>query len=395
MIHAENPINEIERLEALVRYDILDTDPEKEYDDIARIAAHVCNMPVAMVSFIDETRKWYKATFGIASKEMAREIAVCSHTIVYDEEIMVVEDARKDVRFIDSPATQGSTPTIFYAGVKLVDSEGFVLGTICVVDHKPNTINDRQSEILHSLGNQVIKLLEHRRNNILLNKIKQHVKMQYEELEKFTYAVAHDINSPINSIISLAQLLESQPHIDTETRSFASKMIDSGYKLTDYVSSILDYYKSDKLSTHKKEEVSVHSSLKKILALIDPQDSCEFRLLKEDVTIHVRVAALDQILINLIKNAITHCDKKKTFIEVDFNESDSFYTFSIQDNGPGIDLNDQEKIFGFMETLQHRNTSGSGIGLALVKKIVEKEGGTVSVASTPGKGCTFHFTLRK
>lgn len=395
MINADKPTNELERLEALVRYEILDTDPEKDYDNIAKIAAHVCDVPVALVSFIDATRKWHKAAVGIEAKEMSREIAVCAHTIVNDEEIMIVEDTRKDIRFIDSPATQGNTPTIFYAGVKLIDSDGFVLGTICVVDHKPNMISDNQAEILISLANQVTKLLEHRRNNIILNKIKQHLKMQYEELEKFTYAVAHDINSPISSMIAFAQLLEEQPHLDAESKSYASQMINSGYKLSDYVSNILDYYKSDKLSALEKEEVSLHSALKKIQTLIDPQANCAFSFSKEDIVINVRTAALDQVLINLLKNAIKHCDKTKATIHVDCNESSSFYEFSIRDNGPGIEEEDHEKIFGFMETLEKRKTSGSGIGLAIVKKIVEKEGGTVSVNSTLGEGCTFQFTLKK
>jgi len=95
---AQKPANEIERLEALVQYDILDSDPEGEYDDIARIAAHICNVPVAIVSFIDKERKWHKAKVGIAATEMKRDIAVCSHTIVANHETMIVEDTRNDER---------------------------------------------------------------------------------------------------------------------------------------------------------------------------------------------------------------------------------------------------------------------------------------------------------
>lgn len=90
------PANEAERLEELELYDILDTPPEKEYDDIAELATFVSGMPVGMVSFLDQTRKWYKAVTGVKSREMDRTIAVCSHTMVDQAQIMIIEDARND-----------------------------------------------------------------------------------------------------------------------------------------------------------------------------------------------------------------------------------------------------------------------------------------------------------
>lgn len=395
MITPDKPNEEIERLDALVRYEILDTEPEKEYDDIAKVAAHVLDMPVAMVSFIDKTRKWYKAVVGIDSREMPREIAVCSHTIVFDQEIMIVEDTTKDIRFIDSPATKGKTPTIFYAGVKLVNSEGFVLGTICVIDHKPNSINDKQAEILIALGNQVIKLLEHRRNSILLSKINQQMANQYSELEKFTYAVAHDINSPISTMISLAQLMESQLEIDAETKSYTSRIKDAGYNLTQFVNNLLEYYKSDKVESMEKENISLHATIKKISGLLDPESKCQFQLKCHDVTIYVRAIVIDQILINLIKNSIKYCDKEQPIVSIDFSDNESFYQFTIEDNGIGIDPSDQNRIFDFMVTLNPKKLGSSGIGLSLVKKLIEKEGGTISVDSMLGKGSSFQFSIKK
>ena len=112
--------NEVERLLALSEYQILDTLPEQGYDDIVKLAAHVCNTPIALVTLVDESRQWFKAKVGLTVNETPRRDAFCAHALLEPERIMLVEDASKDPRFADNPLVLGAPQIRFYAGVPLL-----------------------------------------------------------------------------------------------------------------------------------------------------------------------------------------------------------------------------------------------------------------------------------
>lgn len=144
MTPADLPLNEEERLKVLNTYDVLDTLPEEDYDGITAIAASICNTPIALVSIIDKNRQWFKSHHGLAAKETPREFSFCAHGILNPDELFIINDATKDARFVDNPLTTGDPHVIFYAGAPLNSSEGFPLGTLCVIDNKPNTLNEKQ-----------------------------------------------------------------------------------------------------------------------------------------------------------------------------------------------------------------------------------------------------------
>lgn len=394
---AKKPIDEIERLEALVQYEILDSEPEREYDEIARIAAQVCDVPVAIVSFIDKNRKWHKAKVGINATQMKRDIAVCSHTIISDQEMMIVEDTRNDDRFEDSPVNQGATPVVFYAGVKLRSTEGYVLGTLCVVDHKPNRISERQQETLHSLGNQVMQLLEHRRNAELLRKIKDEQQKRYDELEQFTHTVIHDINSPLANIVGVADLLQTDVKAGEDIpRQQLEKYIGlirhAGLTLKLFMTELLDYYKADNFSAAAAEPIDLLSWLEELRQIIDPQRKYDIRLPEQTAAIRVRKVALRHIFINLIQNAIKHNPQEGLEVRIGFEMQGDGYRFSVSDNGKGIAPEDYQKVFDPLTTL-NISTSGTGLGLAIVKKIIDKERGDIRLSSPESGGCTFDFII--
>lgn len=398
MQQAHKPANEVERLEALVQYDILDSDPEDEYDDIARIAAHICGVPVAIISFIDKDRKWHKAKVGISASEMNRDIAVCSHTIVADQETMVVEDTRNDERFKESPVNQGKTPVVFYAGVKLRNFEGFVLGTLCVVDHKPNQIESEQMSMLESLANQVMQLLEYRRNSQLLVKIKDIHKMQYQGLEEFTHTVIHDINSPMANVVGLADLLESDVKASVEldksmVESYVGMIKRAGINIQLFISELLDYYKSDSLSGIPPQEIQFNAWITSLIQMLDPHRKIDIELPPLEQPLIVRKVALRHVFSNLIQNAIKHNPDIELEIVISLKDLETHYEFTVSDNGKGI-KGDAVKIFTPLYTLNGA-TSGTGLGLAIVKKIVEKEGGTINLLPFDEAGATFIFTIKK
>ena len=135
------PDNEDSRLLALRSYVVLDTEPEPAFDALARIAARVLGVPIALVSLVDADRQWFKARYGLDVRETSRDISFCGHVVANDERL-VVPDAQVDSRFVDNPLVVGEPRVRFYAGVPLRAPQGEVLGTLCAIDHAPRQPSD-------------------------------------------------------------------------------------------------------------------------------------------------------------------------------------------------------------------------------------------------------------
>ena len=152
-------MDEARRLEALRYYDILDSAPDAAFDDITRIAAYICDTPIALVSFVDEDRQWFKARVGLDMAETGRCLSMCAWAIL-DQELFEVADTWLDGRFADNGLVVGEPFIRFYAGVPLRSAEGMNLGTLCVIDQVPRNLSESQRGVLRALGNQVSRLLE-------------------------------------------------------------------------------------------------------------------------------------------------------------------------------------------------------------------------------------------
>ena len=157
------PENEAARLESLHRYDVLDTLPEQEFDDLSRLAALICGTPIALVSLIDTNRQWFKARIGIEQSETPRDVAFCAHAIL-EPGVMVVPDAMTDERFRTNPLVTGDPNLRFYAGAPLITQDGHALGTLCVADRTPRELSAEQLDSLRALSRLVVNELELRRS---------------------------------------------------------------------------------------------------------------------------------------------------------------------------------------------------------------------------------------
>ena len=157
------PGNENERLSSLDSLNILDSEQEREFDSLVRVAALVCEVPIALISFVAHDRQWFKANVGLPGvSETDRRLAFCAHTIL-QEDIFEVQDALEDPHFRDNELVQGDPYIRFYAGATLTLSDGANIGTICVIDRRPRQLDERQREVLRCLSYAVVKLIQGRR----------------------------------------------------------------------------------------------------------------------------------------------------------------------------------------------------------------------------------------
>jgi diguanylate cyclase (GGDEF)-like protein/PAS domain S-box-containing protein len=162
------PDNEQERLEALRSYDLLDTEPEAEFDGMVQLASSICETPIAAISLVDRDRQWFKAITGLDAKETSRDLAFCAHTIL-QRDILIVSDALHDERFFDNALVTAEPKIRFYAGAPLITTDGYPLGTICVIDRVPRELNANQLLALKALSNHVITQFELRLSHRKIN----------------------------------------------------------------------------------------------------------------------------------------------------------------------------------------------------------------------------------
>ncbi|SRR5712692_4063846 len=159
--------NDAERVAALERYAILDTEPEQTFDDLTSLASFICKTPIAYISLIDEDRQWFKSKIGITVSETPRDVAFCS-VAIQQPDVFVVPDTLQDERFRNNPLVTSEPRVRFYAGAPLITEEGYALGTLCIVDRTPREFTAEQGEALRALSRLVLAQMEFRRNLILL-----------------------------------------------------------------------------------------------------------------------------------------------------------------------------------------------------------------------------------
>ncbi len=149
-------------MEALRRYELLDTLPEQALDDLTALAAHICGAPISLISLVDEKRQWFKSKSGLAASETPRDVSFCAHAL-HQADLFIVPDATTDDRFADNPLVTGDPSIRFYAGAPLLTPEGQALGTLCVIDRVPRQLTESQEQALRVLSRQVMAQLELRR----------------------------------------------------------------------------------------------------------------------------------------------------------------------------------------------------------------------------------------
>lgn len=388
---------EARRLRVLEDYKILDTQNESDFDEITKLASEICNSPISLISFIDSNRQWFKSTYGISIKETPRSVSFCAHAIKGDS-LFVVENATEDERFKNFSSVTGDPNIVFYAGIPLTDKDGYAMGALCVIDNKTKKLTEFQSNALEVLGRQVVRLLELRKLNHQLQLRNNILDNNYKNLERFSHVITHDIKSPLNNILSLTQLLEDElkEHFKDDVKMYIDYIKESSLKLKEYIEATLKTYKEGINTIKEKEFFSLESIVKNCNKLLNPTKEYDIRL-SNSIEIFNYKSYFEQILLNLISNAIKYNDKPKVIITIAIEVVDNYCYLTIKDNGIGIEADKIDHIFDMFNTLDkvdRFNNTGTGIGLSTVKNLVERIEGTISVASTIGEGTVFTIKFK-
>lgn len=399
MLKPPIPKNERERLSRLYEYSLLDTLDEKEYDQITKMAALLCDAPISLISLIDKDRQWFKSSFGLDAKETPRDQAFCAHAINDPHKPLVVRDSRKDERFSDNPLVEGEPNIGFYAGFPLVTNDDLALGTLCVIDREARDISPQQIESLEILANQVVKLFELRRTSLEKDRYLKELEARNRSLEEFARVAAHDIKSPLANIRTTAELVMVEgDNLTEEQRDLIGLLTESCDELSSLIEGILRHSRSNELILEERSWFSLKDLLEKSINMLTPMNEADIKLdIAEGLDrVFSNRTAWQQIVINLISNALKYNNNPEPEYEVKLWATSDLIIFEVKDNGPGIEPKDQERIFQIFQTTGNRDkegNSGTGIGLATVKNIVSGIGGDISLKSKPGEGSSFTVTV--
>ena len=217
MIEAEKPHNEANRLATLLRYHILDTKPEKSFQEVTQLAKDLVNVPVAYIAFLDADRLWLKSCIGTDVSEVPREISFCSHTVTR-QDYLIVPDTHEDPRFVDNPLVTNPPHLRFYAGFPIKVEQGHTIGTLCVVDTEPRSLTDHQINTLELLSRLVTEKLELRRSQYVFSEAEAWYKILFHKSDdaKILYNSGLEIieaNKPAFNLFGLEEVRFLGSHI--------------------------------------------------------------------------------------------------------------------------------------------------------------------------------------
>ena len=256
-----------------------------------------------------------------------------------------------------------------------------------------NKLKDFNKNISVLVAQDITKQKE---NEKKLVEYTQQIEKTNKELDQFAYIVSHDLKAPLRAINNLSEwIVEDFGEVPEEIGNHLSLMRGRVHRMENLINGILDYSRIGRQNL-QKEEINVTNLVEDIVDSINISENFKINIDHKMPILNSELMPLQQVFSNLISNAIKYHDKEKGNISIYHTVPNGKYEFIVKDDGPGIPVEYQERIFGIFQTIEARDTREStGIGLSIIKKIIEEKGGKVWINSEEGKGAEFHFTWPK
>lgn len=386
------PANEQERLKALESYGLAGTPPEEDFDELAEMASRICEMPMSAITLIDTTRQWLKAKVGLEQTVGPREEAFCAHTIL-DDAMMIVPDATKDERFESNPLVTGNPDIRFYAGMPLINPEGFRLGSLCVLDTKPRVLTETQKYYLNVLARQVVKQMELHRKVTELERLN-------DANSKLISVISHDLRSPLSSLFGLLELVDKYGLSQEEFLKLLPDVKRGFTAASGLLTNLLDWAATQFSQAELIfAEGSVHALTEQVIFDNQPQfdkkGNVVLNTISEATMGWINENLVKAILRNLMMNANKFTSAGS--ITISAERKQDLIEICVRDAGTGIP---PEKLASLFEWNMRSSTNGtngekgSGFGLQLCKEFAERGGGKLWATSEAGKGAAFFFTVK-
>ncbi|XVV12122.1 GAF domain-containing sensor histidine kinase [Actinoplanes sp. CA-131856] len=392
------PDNEIDRLTALYALDILDSAPEQDFDDIVALASNVCGTPMSLVTLVDTDRQWFKAKIGTDATETEREISFCSHAIL-GRDLLVVPDATKDARFADNPTVTCDDGIRFYAGAPLVTTDGFALGTLCVVDNEPRKLDVEQLQALRALARQVTSQMELRRHAIALANTTARLQELERRKDDLAGLVGGDLRAPLRLMSQYLGKLGKTGYHDAEMGDLVSRAVSGHIRgfldLLHHLTSMADAgFGSESL--HMRQIDLTRITQRAVEAVRPIAATKQIWILNQAggpaMPIIADPVRLEQVLTHLL------------FAAVKYTPSGGRVRVGTEiESGPTVRLDDMDMPDGMRPDLfphlyygaiaNPSTVPGPDRGLAVAKKILDAHHATVALSDRPGDGTSLHVVF--
>ncbi len=337
-----------------------------------------------LISFYQESKKLIKER-RIYSEEMYENVVLGKQKMdsILLEINNILYDERKNLIAINSQSEKSSERAnqIIVFGSIVISLIIISLIYIIIVEIKRRTLLEL------NLHDKNIRIQKNTNETARINK----------QLDEFVYAVSHDLKSPLNGIYGMMTIMSEQleEKKDFEMAGLAKMAMKSAHELTHMISGVLEYSRISR-TEGGKVGINLTTFLQDLVNLMYPPKSITINIPENLPNIFTDKYQLHQVFQNLIGNAIKFIDQQNGIITITCEDIDEFYRFGVQDNGPGINPKSKERIFLLFQTESGKRTkNNTGIGLAIVKRLVEGKGGVVTLETEPGKGSCFYFTWPK
>ena len=387
------------RLDALHAYDVRKTESEEEFDNITKLAAGICDAPVAKINFVDGDTQWTKSLFSATDDERSipRDQSICQHTIEQDS-LLEVPDLTEDPRFKDLPSVKKEPHYKYYLGAQLKTEDGHSIGALCVLDYEKRELDKEKRRKLKILANQVMTSLELRRKNQRLTQLN-------EQKNRLMKILSHDLRSPLSGIIGMSDLLmELVEGNNDEAQEMVSHLNQSAKQLNQLIDDILNHtiIESEGFSLNLKK-TDVHRIVENMRKLYMPSAKLKKIDLSFDVDVSDEVCIdsekFEQILGNLLSNALKFTENDGKVVgkvkEIK-KDDDTFLVLQVIDTGIGMEKKTVDNLFQNQQSELQKGTSGeksTGLGLSIIKHFTNLHNGSIDVDSKDGEGTTFTIHL--